>query len=457
MSTDASRAPYTDSAAGAAVKAADRAHVFHSWSAQGLIDPLAVAGAEGAYFWDYDGNRYMDLTSGLVFTNIGYQHPVVVAAIQEQAGKLATFAPAFAVEARSEAARLIAERTPGDLDKIFFTNGGAEAVENAVRMARLHTGRHKVLSAYRSYHGATATAINLTGDPRRWASDTGSAGVVRFWAPFLYRSPFYAQTEAEECARALQHLEDTLAFEGPATVAALVLETIPGTAGIMTPPPGYLAGVREICDRHGIVFVLDEVMAGFGRTGKWFAADHHGVVPDLMTFAKGVNSGYVPLGGVAISAEIAATFDTRPYPGGLTYSGHPLACAAAVATINVMEDEKIVEGAAHLGEHVLGPGLRELAERHPSVGEVRGLGAFWALELVRDRETREPLVPYNATGEANGPMAAFGAACKKNGLWPFINMNRTHVVPACNITEAEAKEGLAALDTALSVADEYTV
>ncbi|MEU7081234.1 aspartate aminotransferase family protein [Streptomyces sp. NPDC046409] len=457
MSTDASRAPYTDSAAGAAVKAADRAHVFHSWSAQGLIDPLAVAGAEGAYFWDYDGNRYLDLTSGLVFTNIGYQHPVVVAAIQEQAGKLATFAPAFAVEARSEAARLIAERTPGDLDKIFFTNGGAEAVENAVRMARLHTGRHKVLSAYRSYHGATATAINLTGDPRRWASDTGSAGVVRFWAPFLYRSPFYAQTEAEECARALQHLEDTLAFEGPATVAAVVLETIPGTAGIMTPPPGYLAGVREICDRHGIVFVLDEVMAGFGRTGKWFAADHHGVVPDLMTFAKGVNSGYVPLGGVAISAEIAATFDTRPYPGGLTYSGHPLACAAAVATIHVMEDEKIVEGAAHLGEHVLGPGLRELAERHPSVGEVRGLGAFWALELVRDRETREPLVPYNATGEANGPMAAFGAACKKNGLWPFINMNRTHVVPACNITEAEAKEGLAALDTALSVADEYTV
>ncbi|MFF2134971.1 aspartate aminotransferase family protein [Streptomyces sp. NPDC058193] len=457
MNSDAPRAPYVDSAAGAAVKAADRAHVFHSWSAQGLIDPLAVAGAEGAYFWDYDGNRYLDFTSGLVFTNIGYQHPAVVAAIQEQAGRLTTFAPAFAVEARSEAARLIAERTPGDLDKIFFTNGGAEAVENAVRMARLHTGRPKVLSAYRSYHGATATAINLTGDPRRWASDNGSAGVVRFWAPFLYRSPFYARTEAEECARALQHLEDTLAFEGPSTVAAVVLETIPGTAGIMTPPPGYLAGVREICDRHGIVFVLDEVMAGFGRTGKWFAADHDEVVPDLMTFAKGVNSGYVPLGGVAISAEIAATFDTRPYPGGLTYSGHPLACAAAVATIKVMEEERIVEGAAHLGEHVLGPGLREIAGRHPSVGEVRGIGAFWALELVRDRETREPLVPYNATGEANAPMAAFGAACKRNGIWPFINMNRTHVVPACNITEAEAKEGLAALDAALSVADEHTV
>ena len=456
MTLPAPHAPSVDSAAGAAVKAADRAHVFHSWSAQGLIDPIAVAGAEGAYFWDYDGNRYLDFSSGLVFTNIGYKHPAVVAAIQEQAATLATFAPAFAVEARSEAARLIAERTPGDLDKIFFTNGGAEANENAVRMARLHTGRHKVLSAYRSYHGATSTAINLTGDPRRWASDNGSAGVVHFWAPYLYRSQFYARTEAEECARALQHLEDTLAFEGPTTVAAVILESIPGTAGIMTPPPGYLAGVREICDRHGIVFILDEVMTGFGRTGTWFAAEHHGVIPDLMTFAKGVNSGYVPLGGVAISAEIADTFSTRVYPGGLTYSGHPLACAAAVATIKVMEEEKVVESAALIGERVLGPGLRALAERHPSVGEVRGLGAFWALELVRDKETREPLVPYNAKGEDNAPMAAFGAVCKMNGLWPFINMNRTHVVPACNITEAEAQEGLAVLDKALSVADEHT-
>ncbi|WP_175409667.1 aspartate aminotransferase family protein [Streptomyces sp. TRM64462] len=446
-----------DPQAGAAVKAADRAHVFHSWSAQALVDPLAVAGADGAYFWDYDGNRYLDFTSGLVFTNIGYQHPKVVAAIQEQAGKLATFAPAFAVDARSEAARLIAERTPGDLDKIFFTGGGAEAVENAVRMARLHTGRPKVLSAYRSYHGATSTAINLTGDPRRWASDTATAGVVHFWGPFLYRSAFYAENEAQECERALAHLEDTLAFEGPQSVAAIVLETVPGTAGIMPPPPGYLAGVRELCDRHGILLVLDEVMAGFGRTGAWFAADHYGVVPDLLTFAKGVTSGYVPLGGVAISAKVAATFDRRPYPGGLTYSGHPLACAAAVATLEVMAEERIVERAAELGERILGPGLRALAERHPSVGEVRGLGAFWALELVRDRTTREPLVPYNASGEANAPMAAFGAACKQRGLWPFLAMNRTHVVPACTLTEAEAKEGLAALDAALAVADEHTV
>lgn len=442
---------------GAAVKAADRAHVFHSWSAQELFDPLAVAGAEGSYFWDYDGNRYLDFTSGLVFTNIGYQHPKVVAAIQKQAAEMTTFAPAFAVEARSEAARLIAERTPGDLDKIFFTNGGAEAVENATRMARLHTGRPKVLSAYRSYHGGTSTAINLTGDPRRWASDNGTSGVVHFWAPFLYRSPFYAENEQQECERALQHLEDTIAFEGPQTIAAIILETVPGTAGIMTPPPGYLKGVREICDRHGIVFVLDEVMAGFGRTGKWFAADHFdgGIVPDLLTFAKGVNSGYVPLGGVAISSAVAETFARRPYPGGLTYSGHPLACAAAVATINVMEDEGVVENAARVGAEIIAPALAELAERHPSVGEVRGLGMFWALDLVKDRETREPLVPYNAAGEANTPMAAFGAAAKKQGLWPFINMNRTHVVPPCNITDTEAKEGLAALDAALSVADEH--
>ncbi|WP_430741563.1 aspartate aminotransferase family protein [Streptomyces sp. P13-3-3] len=447
--------PQPNPEAGAAVKAADRAHVFHSWSAQELIDPLAVAGAEGSYFWDYDGRRYLDFTSGLVYTNIGYQHPKVVAAIQEQAARMTTFAPAFAVEARSEAARLIAERTPGDLDKIFFTNGGADAVEHALRMARLHTGRPKVLSAYRSYHGGTQQAVNVTGDPRRWASDSATAGVVHFWAPFLYRSRFYSETEEQECARALEHLETTIAFEGPSTIAAIILETIPGTAGIMPPPPGYLAGVRELCDKYGIVLVLDEVMAGFGRAGTWFAADLYDVVPDLMTFAKGVNSGYVPLGGVAISAEIAATFATRPYPGGLTYSGHPLACAAAVATINVMEEEGLVENAASLGASVVGPGLRELAERHPSVGEVRGTGMFWAVELVRDRETREPLVPYNASGEANAPMAAFAAAAKKAGLWPFVNMNRTHVVPPLNTSEAELKEGLAALDAALSVADEH--
>jgi len=449
--------PTADSAAGQAVKAADRAHVFHSWSAQALIDPLAVAGAEGSYFWDYEGNRYLDFSSQLVNTNIGHQHPKVVAAIQEQAAKLCTLAPGFAVESRSEAARLIAERTPGDLDKIFFTNGGAEAVENAIRMARLHTGRQKVMSTYRSYHGATANAIALTGDPRRWANETGVSGIVHFWGPYAYRSPFHSENEAQECERALAHLEETIAFEGPHTVAAIILETVVGTAGILIPPAGYLAGVREICDRYGIVFILDEVMAGFGRTGEWFAADHWGVTPDLLTFAKGVNSGYVPLGGVAISAEIAATFAERPFPGGLTYSGHPLACASAVATINAMAEEGIVENAKHIGETVLGPGLRELAERHPSIGEVRGLGVFWALDLVKNRETREPMVPYNASGAANAPMAELAAACKQRGLWPFVNMNRFHVVPPCTVTEEEAKTGLAILDEALTLTDAHTV
>ncbi|MFJ2782346.1 aspartate aminotransferase family protein [Kitasatospora sp. NPDC087315] len=449
--------PTADSAAGQAVKAADRAHVFHSWSAQALIDPLAVAGAEGSYFWDYEGNRYLDFSSQLVNTNIGHQHPKVVAAIQEQAAKLCTIAPGFAVESRSEAARLIAERTPGDLDKIFFTNGGAEANENAIRLARLHTGRQKIMSMYRSYHGATANAIALTGDPRRWPNESGVSGVVHFWGPYAYRSNFHAENETQECERALQHLEQVIAFEGPGTIAAIILETVVGTAGILIPPPGYLAGVREICDRYGIVFILDEVMAGFGRTGEWFAADHWGVTPDLLTFAKGVNSGYVPLGGVAISAEIAATFAERPFPGGLTYSGHPLACASAVATINTMAEEGIVENARHIGETVLGPGLRELAERHPSIGEVRGLGVFWALDLVKDRTTREPLVPYNAAGAANAPMAELAAACKQRGLWPFVNMNRFHVVPPCTVTEEEAKTGLAVLDEVLSLTDAHTV
>jgi taurine--2-oxoglutarate transaminase len=446
-----------DSAAGQAVKAADRAHVFHSWSAQALIDPLAVAGAEGSYFWDYEGNRFLDFSSQLVNTNIGHQHPKVVAAIQEQAGKLCTFAPAFAVDVRSEAARLIAERTPGDLDKIFFTNGGAEANENAIRMARLHTGRQKIMTTYRSYHGATANAIAMTGDPRRWANETGVSGIVHFWGPYAYRSNFHAENEAQECERALAHLESTIAFEGPQTIAAIVLETVVGTAGILIPPPGYLAGVREICDRFGIVFILDEVMAGFGRTGEWFAADHWGVTPDLLTFAKGVNSGYVPLGGVAINGAIADTFAERPFPGGLTYSGHPLACASAVATINAMAEEGIVEHAKHLGENVIGPGLRALAERHPVIGEVRGLGVFWALELVKDRATREPLTPYNAAGAAAAPMAELAAACKKRGLWPFVNMNRLHVVPPCNSSEDEVREGLAILDEVLSLADAHTV
>ncbi|MGB3481925.1 MAG: aspartate aminotransferase family protein [Mycobacterium sp.] len=432
----------------------DRKHVFHSWSAQAQIKPMTIIASDGQYVWDGEGNKLLDFSGQLVFTNIGHQHPKVVAAIAEQAAKLCTIAPQHVNAARSEAARLIAERTPGDLNRVFFTNGGADAVEHAVRMARLHTGRYKVLSRYRSYHGGTDTAVNLTGDPRRYPNDYASSGVVHFNGPFLYRSSFYAENEQQESERALEYLERLIQHEGATSFAAIILESVPGTAGIMVPPPGYMAGVREICDKYGIVFIADEVMAGFGRTGEWFAIENFDVTPDLMTFAKGVTSGYVPLGGVAISEKIAATFADRAYPGGLTYSGHPLACAAAVATINTMEDEKMVANAKRIGEQVLGPGLRELAAKHRSVGEVRGLGVFWAIELVANQATREPLAPYGGSSPA---MTAAIGACKANGLLPFANFNRIHAVPSCNISDAEVAEGLRALDAALTAADEHTV
>ncbi len=433
----------------------DRAHVFHSWSAQALISPLAVAGAEGSWMWDYDGKRYLDFSSQLMNVNIGHQHPKLVAAIQEAAGRLCTIAPFHANADRSEAARLIVEVAPDNMAKVFFTNGGAEATENAIRMARLHTGRHKVFAAHRSYHGATAGSITLTGDPRRWPSEPSIPGIVRFFGPYPYRSSFHAADEAEECARALAHLDELLMFEGPHNVAAIIMEPVVGTNGILVPPPGYLAGVRELCDRHGILLIADEVMAGFGRCGEWFSIQHWDVQPDLICFAKGVNSGYVPLGGVVISAEVAASFDERAYPGGLTYSGHPLACASAVASINIFKEEDVIGRAARLGAEVIGPELEKLAARHPSVGEVRGLGVFWAIELVRDRETREMLVPYNAAGDAAKPMLEVAAACKERGLWPFTHFNRLHVVPPCTISDDDVRAGLSIIDEALDVADRY--
>ncbi len=439
----------------AASTADDRRWVFHSWSAQHQIQPLPIAGGEGAWFWDNEGNRYLDFGSQLVNLNLGHQHPRLVAAIKEQADVLCTVAPPFANDVRTEAARLVASHAPGRLDRVFFTNGGAEANENAVRMARLHTGRHKLLSTYRSYHGATAAAITLTGEPRRWASEPGFPGVVHFFGPYTYRSAFHATTDEEECERALEHLAQVVQMEGPQTIAAILLETVVGTNGVIVPPEGYLPGVRELCDRHGILLIADEVMVGFGRVGEWFAVDRWGVEPDLMTFAKGVNSGYVPLGGVLISDEVAATFDDRPYPGGLTYSGHPLACATAVASIGVFEEDDVVGRARRLGEEVIRPELLAMAERHPSVGEVRGLGCFFAIELVRDRGTREPLVPFNAGGADAAPMVEFAAACKAGGVWPFTHFNRTHVAPPLVISEEDLRRGLSAIDAALEVADAH--
>jgi taurine---2-oxoglutarate transaminase len=425
----------------------DRAHVFHSWSAQGALNPIVIAGAQGSWMWDADGRRYLDFSSQLVNVNIGHQHPKLVAAIQEYAGKLCTIAPFHANDARSEAARLIVEAANANQDNglsmVFFTNGGAEAAENAIRMARLHTGRHKVLTTYRSYHGATAGAITLTGDPRRWPSEPGIPGAVKFWGPYPYRSAFHSTSEAEETERALAHLESVLMVEGAHTVAAIALETVVGTNGILVPPPGYLAGVRALCDRHGILLICDEVMAGFARCGEWFS------------FQKGSNSGYLPVGGVVIGAHVAETFRDRAYPGGLTYSGHPLACASVVASINIFKEEGIVEHSRMLGTDVIGPELDKLAAKHPSVGDVRGLGTFWAIELVRNRETREPLVPYNATGADAKPMVDLANACKAGGLWPFTHFNRLHVVPPCNTPVDEVHQGLAIIDEALSVADAF--
>ncbi|MFE2945096.1 aspartate aminotransferase family protein [Streptomyces sp. NPDC059255] len=440
-----------DPARGVEVLAMDRRHVFHSWSAQKKIRPLAVARAEGSWFWDFDGKRYLDFSSQMVNTNIGHQHPRVTAAIAEQAVKLSTVAPEHANEVRGEAAGRIAELAPEDMHKVFFANSGSEANENAIRMARIHTGRSKVLSFYRSFHGNTAVSAASTGDNRRWSNEYAT-GHVHFFGPYLFRSAFWANSEGEECARALHHLEQVIQMENPSSIAAVLMESIVGTAGVLVPPPGYLAGVRKLCDKYGIIYIADEVMCGFGRAGSWFAFEQHGVVPDLITFAKGANSGYVPISGVIISDKIAATFDDQVFPGGMTYSGHPLACASVVATIDAMKDERILENAVSVGNEVFGPGLRELARRHPVIGEVRGQAVFWGMDLVSNPETREPLVPFGASSE---PMARYKTECLARGLMPSFRNSWIRVVPPCTISEAEAKEGLEILDDVLAVMDKY--
>ena len=424
----------------------DRAYVFHSWSAQGALAPLAFAGGSGSVVWDADGKRYLDFSSQLVNLNIGHQHPKVVAGIKAQAETLATIAPAHANLARGEAAKRILDRAGDEFAKVFFTNGGADANENAIRLARLVTGRDKVLSTYRSYHGNTGAAIAATGDWRRVPNEYARSH-VHFFGPFPYRSEFWSDSPEQETERALHHLERVIQAEGAAGIAAILLETVPGTAGVIVPPPGYLTGVRALADKYKIVLIFDEVMAGFGRTGDWFAFQNRtvnpdGVVPDLVTFAKGVNSGYVPAGGVIIPAWIADEFEERVFPGGLTYSGHPLAMGSIVATLDAMSEEGIVENAAMLGRDVLGPGLAALAEKHDVIGEVRGVGVFWALDLVSDRSTRQPLDPT--------AMGKLKKGLLERGILPFVQDNRIHVVPPCIMTPEEARQGLAILDEVLA-------
>ncbi len=432
----------------------DRANVFHSWSAQGSRKPLVIAGGLGSVVWDYDGKRYLDFSSQLVNMNLGHQHPAVIDAIKGQADTLTMVAPEYANLARGEAAKRIVAKAGQPFSKVFFTNGGADANENAIRMARLVTGRDKVLSAYRSYHGNTGTAIVATGDWRRVQNEY-ARGHVHFFGPFLYRSEFWAATPEQEAERALHHLERVIQAEGQASIAAILLETIPGTAGVLVPPAGYLPGVRALADKYGILLILDEVMAGFGRTGDWFAfqGDYVGerdgntaaVIPDLITFAKGVNSGYVPCGGVVISASVANAFDDEVFPGGLTYSGHPLAMASIVAAIDAMEEEDVIGNARMIGRDHLGPGLAVLAAKHPMIGDLRGVGVFWALDLVDDRESRKPV--------SGAVVAELRRELMTRGLLPFTVDNRIHVVPPCVVTPDEVSQALAIYDEAFTVVE----
>src|SRR3954465_4539211 len=419
-------------------------YVLHSWSVQNALEPIPVAGGEGRYFWDFDGNRYLDFASQLVNVSIGHQHPKVVAAIKEQADKLCTIGPPMASEPRSTLARLLAEVTPGDLSMAFFTNGGAEANENAIKLARWYTGRPKVVVRYRSSHGGTAGAVSAAGDPRRWYAEPGVPGFVRMFDPYTYRCPAGHPDPCPVCSGA-PHLEEILMYEGPHTVAAVMLETVTGTNGIIPPPDGYLQSIRETCDRYGILLITDEVMAGWGRTGTWFGVDNWDVVPDIITTAKGINSGYVPLGAMTVRDHVYDAIKDRFFAGGLTYSGHPLACASGVASVGIFREEGIVENSAAQGEYLRGA-LASLAERHPSIGDVRGLGLFWGLELVRNRETREPLVPFNAGGEAAAPMGRMVKAALERGLYLFAHWNVVIIAPPLNITREELDEGLGILD-----------
>jgi taurine--2-oxoglutarate transaminase len=422
-----------------------REHTFFSWSIQGAIDPIAIDHAEGIYLYTPDGQRIIDFNSQLMSVNIGHGDRRVIDAITAQATKLQYVQPAFASEPRARLGAKLAEILPGDLDKVFLTLGGAEAIENAIKLARHYTGRTKILARYRSYHGATLGAMTLTGDPRRWANEPGIVGVVRY--PDTHR---WGEREPRPVAESLQGLEDVIVYEGPHTIAAVFLETIVGTNGILIPPDGYIQGVREICDRYGILMVADEVMAGFGRTGRWFAIDHWDTVPDLMTMAKGLTSSYLPLGAVAMRHHIAEAFDTKMYYGGLTYSSHPVSCAAAVATIGVYEEDGLIDNARRMGD-VMRRHHEALAAKHPSVGTHRNLGLFGIIDLARSRDPYVPMTGFNGTSDE---MKAIGKYFREHGLYTLIANNSIHTNPPLCITEAQLDEAFAIIDGALDIADE---
>ncbi len=429
----------------------NREYTFFTWSAQAKVNPIPVARAEGVYLWDADGRRYLDFSSQLMNVNIGHSHPRVLQAIKEQADRLPYAAPAFATQAKGELGRLLAEITPGNLKKTFFTLGGADAIENAIKIARMFTGRHKIITRYRSYHGATYGAISAGGDPRRLPVEPGIPGIVRVFDPHCYRCVF--GQEPASCDReCISHIEQVVHFEGPDNVAAILVESVTGTSGIIVPPDDYFPRLREMCDQYGILLIADEVMSGFGRTGKWFGVDNWNVVPDMITMAKGITSGYLPLGAVIASERIANFFEKHTLWGGLTYSGHPMSCAAAIATLQVYREDRLLENTRQM-EGIMAQGLADLQARHPTVGDVRGIGLFWVIELVSDRETREPLVPWNAKPTELGPLPAVAGYLRDHGLYTFTKWNWIFVVPPLCINADQIDEGLVVIDGALEFAD----
>ncbi len=424
--------------------ALSKKHSLYEWSAQAHVDPIPVAKSKGIYFWTPEGKRYIDFNSQLMCVNIGHGDPRVIKAIQDQAATLAYANPFMATEPRARLGQKLAAISPGDIDVFFFTNGGAEANENAVRIARLVTGRHKILARYRSYHGGTGTSLTMTGDPRRWAMEPGMPGIIHVPHPHhgLRRG-------TDSGAEALAQLEEIIMFEGPQTIAGFVLETVTGTNGIHLPPDGYLEGVRELCTRHGILMICDEVMSGFGRTGEWFAVDHWKVVPDILTMAKGLTSAYVPLGAVGVRQWIADHFQQKVLYGGLTYNSHPLGCATALATIAVYEEDNLIARAKTMGA-LMGKMLAELKAKHPCVGDVRSIGLFGLVELVKDRTTMEPLAPFNGTSPE---MQALGKFFRDEGLYTFVRWNTFFTNPPLCITEAELAEAFAIIDKGLYITD----
>ncbi|MFM8875362.1 MAG: aminotransferase class III-fold pyridoxal phosphate-dependent enzyme [Anaerolineae bacterium] len=430
-------------------------HVFWTWSAQAKVNPIAVKRAKGVYFWDVDDKKYLDFNSMTMCVNIGHGDERIIKAMQEQAAELPYAAPGMTTKIRALASREVASVTPqGRLSKVLFTLGGADANENAIKLARGYTKRHKILTRYRSYHGASAGAMAATGDPRRVAWEPNlMTGVVHFLDPYRYRSTFHRTnpniSEADFAQDYVNHLEEIILYEGPESIAGILMESVTGTNGIIIPPDGYMQGVRKLCDKYGIVMIADEVMSGFGRTGKWFAIENWNVVPDMITMAKGLTSAYAPLGAVAMKPEIAAVFDEHAFESGLTYTSHPISMAAAVANIQAMREDKVVEHAAGMGA-VLRRMLSDLGEAHPSVGEVRSIGLFGIIELVKDRKTKEPVAPWNGSSPE---MVALRKYCMDHGLFLYTHWHTVLIIPPLIISEKELKEGFDVLDEALKITD----